>query len=61
MDRNFFLDSQDDLSFFSSVSWPDLLEQEAPFVPQPEDVTDTGYFDARNNLLHLRVSQVERL
>ncbi len=38
-----------------------MLDQEAPFVPQPDDDTDTGYFDARNNLLHLRVSQVEKL
>ncbi len=49
---------QQNFSFFSGVDWPGILEQEAPFVPQPEDEADTGYFDARNNMLQLKVSQV---
>ena len=40
------------------MDWTNLLDKDAPFVPQPDDETDTGYFDARNNMLHLKVSQV---
>jgi serine/threonine protein kinase len=47
------------LEFFAGVDWAGILEEEAPFLPQPSDETDTGYFDARNNLLDLKVSQID--
>ncbi|XP_059082263.1 serine/threonine-protein kinase greatwall-like isoform X2 [Tigriopus californicus] len=53
-----FQTMQDSLPFFGSVAWDKILEEKAPFVPQPDDDTDTGYFEARNNMLHLKVSEV---
>ena len=29
---------------FKSVDWENLLNQSAPFVPQPKNDSDTGYF-----------------
>lgn len=44
------------LPFFQSVPWSSLLDKEPPFVPDPDDDTDTGYFDARNQMQHLQLS-----
>lgn len=44
------------LEFFEDLAWDSLHIQEAPFVPNPEDATDTGYFEARNTMQHLRLS-----
>ncbi|XP_008829979.2 serine/threonine-protein kinase greatwall isoform X2 [Nannospalax galili] len=41
---------------FSDVDWENLQHQTMPFVPQPDDETDTSYFDARNNAQHLTIS-----
>lgn len=41
---------------FESLDWADLQNQPMPFIPQPEDETDTSYFDARNNAQHIAVS-----
>ena len=57
-DRPGFLQIQQ-MDLFKDMNWSNLLEQEAPFIPQPEDETDTGYFDARNQLQHWQVSQFE--
>ncbi len=43
---------------FHDLDWSHLLEQEAPFVPQPDDETDTCYFEARNRLQQWQVSQI---
>ncbi|KAG0053943.1 hypothetical protein BGZ83_000169, partial [Gryganskiella cystojenkinii] len=34
--------------FFQGVDWLNIRSQEAPFIPSPNDNTDTSYFDARN-------------
>ncbi|KAF9083989.1 hypothetical protein BGX23_010933 [Mortierella sp. AD031] len=34
--------------FFKGVDWENIRNQEAPFVPAPNDNMDTSYFDARN-------------
>ncbi|XP_048223892.1 serine/threonine-protein kinase greatwall isoform X2 [Perognathus longimembris pacificus] len=41
---------------FSEVDWENLQHQTMPFIPQPDDETDTSYFEARNNAQHLTVS-----
>ncbi|KAM6953394.1 serine/threonine-protein kinase greatwall [Aplochiton taeniatus] len=41
---------------FEGSDWDDLQNKAMPFIPQPEDETDTSYFDARNNAQHLVVS-----
>ena len=47
---------QQDVKFFKDVKWGEVLNREAPFVPEPVDEVDTGYFQARNDLLNLRMS-----
>ncbi|KAK4308070.1 hypothetical protein Pmani_020213 [Petrolisthes manimaculis] len=46
-------------SIFSCVNWSNLNDMEAPFIPQPDDAMDTTYFEARNNIQHLKVSNFE--
>lgn len=41
---------------FEDLDWDNLQNQPMPFIPQPEDETDTSYFDARNNAQHIAVS-----
>ncbi|XP_062900337.1 serine/threonine-protein kinase greatwall isoform X1 [Mobula hypostoma] len=41
---------------FHNVDWDNLQNCTMPFVPQPDDETDTTYFEARNNAQHLTVS-----
>ncbi|XP_066574063.1 serine/threonine-protein kinase greatwall isoform X2 [Amia ocellicauda] len=41
---------------FEGLDWENLQDQPMPFIPQPDDETDTTYFDARNNAQHLTVS-----
>ena len=33
------------MPLFTSLDWERLLEQPGPFVPAPDDATDTTYFD----------------
>ena len=47
------------MPLFSSINWDNLLNTTAPFIPQPDDSTDTVYFQARNILQHLNVSNFE--
>ena len=46
------------LPLFQNLDWNNLTEIEAPFIPQPDDDTDTGYFEARNTAQHWQVSQI---
>ncbi|XP_074549426.1 serine/threonine-protein kinase greatwall isoform X2 [Halichoeres trimaculatus] len=41
---------------FEGLDWDNLQNQTMSFIPQPEDETDTSYFDARNNAQHIAVS-----
>ncbi|CAL1597273.1 unnamed protein product [Knipowitschia caucasica] len=41
---------------FEDQDWDNLQNEAMPFIPQPEDETDTSYFDARNNAQHIAVS-----
>uniref|UniRef100_A0A673XT27 Serine/threonine-protein kinase greatwall n=1 Tax=Salmo trutta TaxID=8032 RepID=A0A673XT27_SALTR len=43
-------------ALFAGLDWDNLQNQTMPFIPQPEDETDTSYFDARNAAQHLVMS-----
>ena len=47
------------LDLFKNLDWTNLTEIEAPFIPQPDDETDTGYFEARNMAQQWKVSQIK--
>ncbi|XP_041975441.1 serine/threonine-protein kinase greatwall isoform X2 [Aricia agestis] len=47
------------MPLFRHVDWDNQLNMEPPFVPAPDDVHDTGYFQARNILQHLHVSNFD--
>jgi len=53
----------DDLQYKHSltkdVNWTNILEQEPPFVPNPDSATDTTYFNTRNSQQGLTVSSVD--
>ncbi|KAM4026697.1 serine/threonine-protein kinase greatwall isoform 2-T2 [Anomaloglossus baeobatrachus] len=42
--------------FFHGIDWENLPNQSMPFIPQPDDETDTTYFEARNIAQDLKVS-----
>ncbi|KAM7360555.1 serine/threonine-protein kinase greatwall isoform 2-T2 [Cochliomyia hominivorax] len=44
------------MAFFECIDWEHLETEEPPFVPNPENPTDTAYFEARNNMQHLKLS-----
>ncbi len=45
--------------WFSGVNWETLLEDEASFVPAPENPEDTEYFDARGATLQTFTEEME--
>lgn len=45
--------------WFDSISWETLLEDEAQFVPAPENPEDTEYFDARGATLQSFAEEIE--
>ncbi|XP_031626005.1 serine/threonine-protein kinase greatwall [Contarinia nasturtii] len=47
------------MMFFKSIDWNNLPNIEPPFVPQPENPTDTGYFEPRNIMQHLKLSNID--
>lgn len=48
-----------EMIYFKDVDWEKLREVTPPFVPAPDDPTDTGYFNARNVMQHLKLSNWE--
>ena len=36
---------------FGEIGWDNLPKAEMPFIPNPDDETDTGYFEGTNNLM----------
>ncbi|KNE66935.1 AGC/MAST protein kinase [Allomyces macrogynus ATCC 38327] len=44
-------------AFFHGIDWANLRSTEAPFIPKPSKKTDTGYFDARNDVRGLKMTQ----
>jgi len=47
------------IALTSDVLWNEILEQEPPFVPNPDSDTDTTYFNAKNNVQNVQVSSVD--
>lgn len=45
-----------DIDFFKTVDWDNILTSKPPFVPELDNPTDTGYFEARNVMQHLKLS-----
>jgi len=42
---------------FSDIDWDNLHNIDAPFVPQPDNIYDTTYFNAKNFANHLKMSE----
>lgn len=47
------------MDVFKNTNWKDLLNTEPPFIPDPYDNTDTGYFQAKNDLLNFNISSFD--
>ncbi|XP_076226103.1 serine/threonine-protein kinase greatwall isoform X3 [Nomia melanderi] len=47
------------MNLFQDFPWNDSLKTVPPFVPQPDDNYDTCYFQARNIMQHLNVSNCD--
>lgn len=47
------------MSFFKGIDWKKVTEMEPPFIPNPEDPQDTCYFEARNELQQIKLSQFD--
>ncbi|KAG6278075.1 hypothetical protein E4U47_006206 [Claviceps purpurea] len=45
--------------WFAGINWKTLLEDEPQFVPQPENLEDTEYFDARGAVLQSFAEEME--
>ena len=46
-------------SLTNDITWTNILDQEPPFVPNPDSATDTTYFNTRNSMQGLTVSSVD--
>ena len=53
------LNSLKSFKLFENLSFENLRASPAPFVPQPGDSMDTTYFEARNNIQNLTVSNFD--
>lgn len=47
------------MDLFKDIDWQNQLNVTPPFIPTPDDLHDTGYFQARNILQHLNVSNFD--
>lgn len=47
------------MKFFESIDFENIINAEPPFVPNLDDPMDTGYFQARNEMQHLKLSNFE--
>lgn len=48
-----------EMNVFRNIDWNNLLSITPPFVPDPFDPQDTGYFQARNELLNFNLSNYD--
>ncbi|GAB0090613.1 serine/threonine-protein kinase greatwall [Sergentomyia squamirostris] len=47
------------MTFFHGINWTDIQAVKPPFVPNPDNPFDTGYFQARNVMQHLKLSNFD--
>ncbi|XP_058812547.1 serine/threonine-protein kinase greatwall [Topomyia yanbarensis] len=47
------------MPFFEAIDWNNLESADPPFIPNPDDPQDTGYFEARNIMQHLKMSNFQ--
>lgn len=47
------------MKFFESIEFENIQQVEPPFVPSLDDPLDTGYFQARNEMQHLKLSNFD--
>uniref|UniRef100_A0A182JDZ3 Serine/threonine-protein kinase greatwall n=1 Tax=Anopheles atroparvus TaxID=41427 RepID=A0A182JDZ3_ANOAO len=52
-------DQMQRMPFFATIDWKNMSSMTPPFVPNPDDPLDTGYFEARNVLQHLKMSNFD--
>jgi len=52
-----YLQNRCDLT--KNIDWEHILDHQPPFIPNPDSTTDTTYFEARNNMQGLMVSNVD--
>lgn len=43
-------------SFFKNVNWNNLLSEQPPFMPKPDHNMDTYYFETRNEIQNIKMS-----
>lgn len=48
-----------EMSFFNGIEWKSVTEMEPPFVPSTDDPQDTCYFEARNEMQQIKLSQFD--
>ncbi|XP_063703839.1 LOW QUALITY PROTEIN: serine/threonine-protein kinase greatwall [Culicoides brevitarsis] len=48
-----------EMSFFRDIEWSRVTEMDPPFVPSPDDPQDTCYFEARNEMQQIKLSQFD--
>lgn len=47
------------MTYFNSIDFDDIMAKEPPFIPNVDDPQDTGYFNAKNQIQHLKMSNYE--
>ncbi|XP_063687860.1 serine/threonine-protein kinase greatwall-like [Bolinopsis microptera] len=53
------LDELKEHIFFENIDWENMLGMEMPFVPEPENDTDTGYFEGHNSAFNIKLSDFD--
>jgi hypothetical protein len=44
------------IELFAGVNWHSLLDETPPFVPRPDHSEDTCYFETRNEIQNIKMS-----
>lgn len=48
-----------EMLYFNCIDWKNIQCMKPPFIPSPDDPSDTCYFDARNALQQIKLSQFD--